>query len=176
MYSFSKCLFSKWDVKTTPVQYSYRYADGDEVEEEVINYHTAFLPNEEALQQAAGTYSDISGHIQRWGVNVDHKVEDVSAIWMLDDPAVLSPAPTAEKLWISNIGLLYRGIEVGKIKDFPDVAVLGPLYSAPMALPGIQFNSGRPKGGGFYLVFRSDHKDPIDLKVFCRYSVNVHNN
>ena len=170
MYSFSTCIFSKWKAQSVPCVIE---ADGHK-----INYHKVFLPHEESLVSHAGTYSPISGLMQRIAVHLpdpSNVIHDISTIWLLDDPSILEPFPVTEKLLTGNIGMLYRAKESDMLTDFPSTAYC-KVYSQPPIVPGIQFSAGTVSKGGFYLVFRTDREEPIDVEVFARYLAFIHNN
>jgi len=180
-YSFSKSLFTLWNVDTE-VRTAKLEDDSGSPVFQPFNYHVAFLPNKEikGLEGHIGTYSDVSGLLQQWWVLAfsettyeSSMLTKIPHIWMLESEPQWT-FPVMEQLLAQNVGLLRRGAY-----DFDDFPVLEntAIFSMPPVLPGICYNTGRLQleGRGFWLVFRSDQESPIKLQVSLRHQCFVHN-
>jgi len=178
-YSFNKSISTKWKVSTEVREASVKDDAGNDLFQP-FKYHVAFLPHKEirGVEGHISSYADVNGLLQHWCVLISKEAQ-VPVIWVLDAAGkdILNSIPLTEELLSSNIGVLQPAADLTMFDDFPSLESIR-LYSMVPVTPGICYNTGqwRDENAGFWLIFRSDIAESINLHVTLRHQVFIQNN
>jgi hypothetical protein len=114
-----------------------------------------------------------TGLLQSCTVCIDppqgNDLSDVPALFLLDNLKPLADFPTAEMVLASSIQILPRF----KQAAFPFPYVTGRItYLNASVSPGIVYATQptMETEGGLYVLFRSEHPEPLPIQAFVRYS------
>lgn len=175
MYSFHQCLTTEWLVKSEPLTITVAAEDTIKT----LCWHMVKLRNDERLLQDVGSSRPVNGRYQEGFLslampeNVDN---DINYIFLLDSPVDKEFYPSLNRLLFNKMAVFYEVSDTYKLQ-FPGFETVPSsiLYRNSSPSDTVFFNTGLVRDGGFYLLFKSDIEEPIDITAKLRYEVNVNN-
>jgi len=177
MYSFSQARLDHWNVKSKVVEVFCG-------EDKAFKYHLVTLPLSVMgdLESHINAYSPVNGLLYQWNILSDKSADaDVNPmlntkfIFMLDNTECLEPYFGIEDLLTYGVGVLRRGSYDNLAEEFSQSIPGRVMFSLPPIMGGVPYRAGTLKKGHLAAVFSNTSAESIELDVYLRHTVNVHN-